>query len=338
MKARFDTRDFSGPTPRFGVCLLHGNDADLVEERCSALTRLVAGSLDDPFQVATLGADDHANLAAEVTAGSLMGGRRVVRVREVGDRLVPALERVTAGGTGSTAVLLMAGALTMRSKLRTWAEQDPGVAAVLCSQDDPAQRRAFIEGMLQKAQLSTSSDVRGLLADRLPPGRRSIVAEVEKLALLSDSGQVEWTDAAALLDGAEGSSIHAAIDAALGGHEAEALTAWERAFEAGASGVGFVRVAGGELTRLAGLLEQVERGTPVKDALERQRIYGRDPRFKRWAAMLQRWTGAAAMSALARVLQAERACKTTGADERLVVSHLLTGLARSRASGPSRSR
>jgi DNA polymerase-3 subunit delta len=79
------------PDPAVRAVLLYGPDAGLVRERADLLARLVCPDLQDPFRVAELGgaqlAADPARLADEVAAQSLIGGRRVVRVREAGDGL-----------------------------------------------------------------------------------------------------------------------------------------------------------------------------------------------------------------------------------------------------------
>ena len=71
--------------------LLYGPDAGLVRERADDLARSVCSDLHDPFRVAELSgpavAADPARLADETAQMSLIGGRRVVRVREAGDRL-----------------------------------------------------------------------------------------------------------------------------------------------------------------------------------------------------------------------------------------------------------
>ena len=61
--------------------LLHGDDEGLIRDRGAALTKLIAGTLNDPFQVAELDRDGWPRLADEMSAISMMGGRRVVRVR-----------------------------------------------------------------------------------------------------------------------------------------------------------------------------------------------------------------------------------------------------------------
>ena len=304
-----------------------------MEERAGELTRLVAGSLDDPFRVATLPPEQHAQVAAEVDARALTGGRRVVRVRECGERLLPVLAKLRLGDADGALLVLMAGPLTGRSKLRGWAEGAGTVGAVACNADDARSRRGFVQETLSGAGLRAERDTTELLLDRLPPGRRAIAAEVEKLALLSPSGAVAWDDARALLDAGVGATVHTAIDAALAGDGPGASAAWEHAMEAGASGVGLIRILGSELNRLAAVRADADSGTPAQAALERQRIYPRDPRFRQWATAAARWAQGDVLRALSLAQEAETACKATGSDERLVVGVLLARLARGRLAG-----
>src|SRR5262249_48069801 len=71
--------------------LLFGPDAGLVSERADTVARTICPDPRDPFRVADLSAAavaaDPARLADEAAQMSLIGGRRVVRVRDAGDRL-----------------------------------------------------------------------------------------------------------------------------------------------------------------------------------------------------------------------------------------------------------
>ncbi len=67
------------------VVLLYGDDVGMIRERAEGLVRLIAGSLDDPFRVTELPKEEIRRLPDEAAGLSLMGGRRVVRVREATD-------------------------------------------------------------------------------------------------------------------------------------------------------------------------------------------------------------------------------------------------------------
>ena len=73
------------PDPQIRAVLLYGPDAGLVRERADTLAKTICPELHDPFRVAELTgavlAADPARLVDEAAQISLMGGRRVVRLR-----------------------------------------------------------------------------------------------------------------------------------------------------------------------------------------------------------------------------------------------------------------
>ena len=95
------------PDPEIRAVLFYGPDAGLVRERADAVARTVCPDLRDPFRVAELTAAalaaDPARLADEAAQISLMGGSRVVRVREAGDALAPLCGRFLAECAGRRA-------------------------------------------------------------------------------------------------------------------------------------------------------------------------------------------------------------------------------------------
>jgi DNA polymerase-3 subunit delta len=94
------------PPPEMRGALLYGPDAGLVRERADLLTAAICGNLKDPFRISELSASilaaDTARLADEVAAMSLVGGRRVVRIRDAGEA-VTALLAETASSSSTPA-------------------------------------------------------------------------------------------------------------------------------------------------------------------------------------------------------------------------------------------
>jgi DNA polymerase-3 subunit delta len=111
--ARFLAR----PPDEVAVVLVYGADEGLVRERATAAMRGVLGAdIDDPFRLAVLDADplrqDPARLADEAAQLSLLGGRRVVRVRDADDRLAKTLATVLEAPPGGALVVVEAGDLS----------------------------------------------------------------------------------------------------------------------------------------------------------------------------------------------------------------------------------
>ena len=124
---------------RYAGLLLHGDDAGLVRAQALTAAKTVVPSLDDPFLAAVLAKEDHGRLLEEVAARSMIGGRRVVRVLDAGDALTQTLSRI-AHPDGAL-VVVEAGALAARSKLRQAAEKSPLWASMACyPRKDPRLR------------------------------------------------------------------------------------------------------------------------------------------------------------------------------------------------------
>ena len=79
------------PDPKIRAVVIYGNDDGLIAERAMQLAKSVCEDLKDPFRVVDIAGDvlkhDPARLADEFGAMSLMGGRRVVRVRPAGEEI-----------------------------------------------------------------------------------------------------------------------------------------------------------------------------------------------------------------------------------------------------------
>jgi DNA polymerase-3 subunit delta len=77
------------PDPKIRGVVVYGNDDGLIAERAVALAKTVCEDLKDPFRVVDIAGDvlksDPARLADEFGAMSMLGGRRVIRVRPAGE-------------------------------------------------------------------------------------------------------------------------------------------------------------------------------------------------------------------------------------------------------------
>ncbi len=91
VKSHEADRYAANPPKGLMAALVYGPDAGLVQERAEKLLKSVVPDLTDPFNVADLSEAvllaDPARLADEAAAISMMGGRRVVRVRGAGNDL-----------------------------------------------------------------------------------------------------------------------------------------------------------------------------------------------------------------------------------------------------------
>jgi len=114
--------------------LVFGPDQGLVRERAERLAKTVVPDLADPFRVselddATLGGDP-ARLADEAASLSMLGGRRVVRVRGAGNGLAKLFESFLENPAGDALIVVEAGDLAKSSALRSAFEDADKAAAI----------------------------------------------------------------------------------------------------------------------------------------------------------------------------------------------------------------
>ncbi len=295
----------------------------MVRARADQVTASVIGAADDPFRLAWLFKDDHARLAEEASALSMVGGRRVIRVRDVGEALAPALLRAVAV-PGDSVLVLESEALPKRSKLRAACEDAPEIAAVACYPAQGAEVTAMVRQMFAEAAARITDEAIGVFAARVGPETATLRGEAEKLMLFA--GKAVPIDAAMVLaaTGDEaGASLDDALYAATAGHLAEADRALGSALEAGAAPVAICRMMLGHLNRLGAAVGAMRGGESAGGA-----VRGLRPPvlFSRVAALTEaagQWRPAEVTAALTATVAAELACKQSNARDTLVVRRLV---------------
>ena len=314
------------------VVLLHGEDEGMVRHRAGVLTQAVLGRGDDPFRLAWLAREDHDRLAEEADAIAMTGGRRVVRVRDAGDALAAAVRRVGEAG-GDSLVILEAGALPNRSKLRALVEAMPSGAALACYPEEGRALRETIEAALAAAGVRASPDALAWLAEHLGADRASTRNELDKLALYAGAnGRLDLDDVRACVGDQAGVSFDDALFAATGGDLAGTDRSVELALAEGLAPVAAARGLLAHLGRLQAGRLAMAGGLSAADAVKAMR----PPVFFRRTGDVQRalevWSAARLAGAMQAVRRTELACKQTGAQDALLIRQLLLEIARHAAA------
>ncbi len=315
------------------VVLLFGDDTGMIRERAETLVRAVAGSLDDPFLVAELARDQIRDLSNEAASLPLMGGRRVVRVREATDAATDAVRAVLKSAAPAL-VVLEGGSLASRSRLRTLLDGDPDGAAIGCYPEEGRALEETIRGTLQAAGVGIDPDALSWLSRQLGADRASTRSELEKLALFVGPGNRVDIDAAQTCVGdLAGLSLDDAMFAATAGDVLTTDRALELALAEGANAVQVLRTAMSHLQRLhRARLAMEQSNISAADAARTLRppvFYQRVGAFNRALGL---WSAAGLQTALAAMADAERGCKRTGWPDRTLCRNAIVTLARRSAA------
>lgn len=331
------------PDPDTLVALVYGPDRGLVHERVQQLLAALTGTPADPFRLAELAADavkaDPVRLADEALALAFGGGRRAVLVREAADTLTPAVRNLLGLGVRQAALTVLEGAdLGKRSTLRQLCEAEGGAVAIACYEDESDTLRQVIRDALTAESLSPTSAALDHLTHSLGVDRAITRGELAKLATymgagLPDDGgphrghTVELDDARAVIGDGHGASLSGIALAAAGGEVAALDRALDTAWREGLSPVAILRVTAGHVQRLLVARAAIDRGrnpAQAMAALKPPVLFFHQTEFRR---QLERWSSTRLAAALARLAEAELACKTTGAPQRLVCARTLLAMA-----------
>ncbi len=321
---------------RIRAVLLHGDDAGLIRDRGTRLARAVAGEADDPFRVVELDRDAPARLADEMASQPLTGGRRVVRVRESGDAMTGAVQAALAG-SGPGFLILEAPGLAARSKLRGVIEEAADAAAIACLLPDTSALGVEIRAGLQARGVVADGDALRWLEGRLGSDLVVTRGEVEKLALyVGSAGRVDLAAAQTCVGDLAGLSLDDALFAATAGDVSAADRSLEIALGEGATPVAVVRAALGHVQRLHRARLAMAGGISAAEAVASVRppvFFRRQPAFR---LALSIWPEAALLAASARLWEADRACKRTGAPAETICRSAVLGLAQRGAAAQRR--
>jgi DNA polymerase-3 subunit delta len=208
-------------------------------------------------------------------------------------------------------IVLEAGELPARSKLRVLLEAEPKAAVIGCYRERGAELAATIGRMLREHGVEAEPAALDWLAGRLGEDRLLMRREVEKIALyVGAGGRVSEEDAAACVAEGAALDLDEALMAATAGRAADADMALDAAFADGANAVQVVRAALRHVQRLhMASLSMGQGGAAAAMGALRPPVF-----FKHrgaFEAALRIWPSAALETAAASLLEAEKRTKTT---------------------------
>lgn len=308
-------RYVSRPPPGIAAVLVFGPDQGLVRERAETLAKSVVPDLNDPFRVADLDeatlSGDPARLADEAAALSMLGGRRVVRVRSAGNALAKIFESFLDNPAGDALVVVEAGDLAKSSALRSAFEDAEKGAAIACYADSARDIAEVVRGTLKGFGLAIAADALDEAVAALGSDRGVTRREIEKLALYAHgAGRVTIDDVRAVVGDESDARTEEVCDAAGEGDLARLDRGLERLWITGLSPVAVMRTSLAHFQRLATVKAQAGQGG-IDSAIKRLRPPVHFKREASFRAQLQRWSEPALLEALDLLLDTEALCKTT---------------------------
>ena len=323
------------PDEKIWAHLLFGSDGGVVSDQALALsTALSAGKPD--VEIIRLNDDeirkDPALFFDALEAVSLLGYDRIIRVQTSGDKIAKLLLEAIALGEGApdrfaAKLVITAGALAKRSKLRTTIEQSKHAVALHFFEDETADIAGLARRKLKADRVDIEDEALALFASDLPGHRGMANAEIEKLALfgLGLGRAVSIKDIRALATTDADHGLHDLVEATLSGHPAAALETLDRLEMVGTSPISILRALQREALRMLSAHDFAGGGGEVGMKLKPPVFKQAWPAFR---ARLSLWSPKRLGRLLERIFAAEEAARTAGALGAPSVRKLVADLAK----------
>lgn len=339
-------RFLAQPARGIRIALIWGRDRWVVRERADRLAKAVTEDPSDPFNVSLLTETDvdgdSAKLADELSAQSLMGGRRLVRLKLTGEKAsidraaAEAVKQHAEGAHNPDAFFIIeAGALGRDSALRKAAEKAEAAAAIPCYEDEPGDVARLVREALAADKMSLNAEALELFVARLPRERGVARQEIERLTLFLGPGSgvvATAADLTAFLGVEPDASLAEAAQDAFGGKLAAAHAGLRRAAAEGEAGPAAVRAMSMHLGRLRRIVTLAKTGAGLAEAAKASGVFWRNEREVLRQA--RAWSLEHLDKLQPEVLDADRACKQTGSPDGLISERLaLTIAGRARRLG-----
>jgi len=337
VKSHEADRYVAAPPKGLMAALVYGPDAGLVQERAEKLLKSVVSDLTDPFNVADLSETvllaDPARLADEAAAISMMGGRRVVRVRGAGNELAELFETflddpVFGNDGGAALVVVEAGDLAKTGALRKLFDAHKTAIAVQCYPDSLRDLSDVVRDALRAEGLSIAPDALEDAVSRLGSDRGVTRREIEKLLLyMHGHKQVTLEDIRAVMGDEAEARSESACDAAGNGDLVKLDRELERLWVSDTQPAQVLRSAMGHFQKLLQTREGAARGESIDNVMKRLRPPVHFSRATSFKAQAQRWSSDRLGEALDMLLDAESLTRTTGVPAEAVTGRTLMNIA-----------
>jgi len=326
------------PNPDVRAILVYGPDQGAVLERATSLCRSVVEDLRDTFRVVDIApkslSSDPALLSDEAAAIAFGGGRRVIRVRGAGNDIADRFSDFFDHPSGDALIVVEAGELQARAKLRTCFEKSDIAAALPCYVDEGVGLEGTIRQMLSESGLTVDPAALDYLSSNLGGDRQVTRRELEKIVLyIEPGGRVSLQDAQACVGDGAATSMDDVTIATASGDYAALDTALRRCQANGDPAVMIVRAVQRHFHRLhlaAGVMQNGANANTAMSSLRPPVFFKTQDAFRRQLGI---WRPATLSTALQILTDTELDCKSTDLPDQAILGRALMRVAQAARQG-----
>lgn len=324
------------PDTKARVVLIYGPDNGLMQERAKLIGKTIVPDLEDPFNVVSITADilndDPARLSDEANAMSMMGGARLIRIENGGDKLTPLIKEYLKAPSSENLVIIEAGELGTRSSLRKACESAKNAAALPCYIEDERGVSNFIRETLSSAGYRIESDALYALSSNIMGDRARVRAEIEKLmtymgdSKASSQNFIKLKDITASTGDTGTANLDDLVYSVAGSNAKGAMEAYSRLTSEGVPEIVILRTLQNHFRRLHYTNAMMQQGKSIDQAvksLQPPLFFKVEQAFK---AQVQKWRGPKLDMVMGKLTELEAQIKRTGTPVRTLCAQAILSL------------
>ena len=312
--------------------LIYGPNEGLVAEYAKQIVKSISPDVYDPFQVVYFNCGDLLSdigaLFAEYSSQSLMGGRRVVVIKDADNNLTKHLKALLEMPFSDTLLVVSSTSLNKKSSLVALAEGSSELGVIACYDDRDEDIFATVKGKLAENGYSIGNEALQLLCSRFSNDRKTNLGEIEKLiTFMGDKKNITSDDVLMIISDASSSSSEDVCFFAATGEKEKTLRAFQKMINEGNEPISIVRSLTYHFNKLLTVLSYMENGETIDRAMGKlipRIIFYREGSFKR---QLNIWNKSDLLSVMELLYKCERDCKTTNMPVEEIVSYTLMQIA-----------
>ena len=303
------------PDANIAAFLSFGNDNGLVYETAMKVAKAINPNLDDPFDVVYMTAEqiksDPVSILMNAGTNSLMGGRRLVIIKNAADTVTAAMKEFLTENTGGFVVLFGAD-LNNNSSLVKLMNSADNALALGCYADDRNALVQLINTTFSSEGIKLENGVVDFLVSKLGADRKLTRSELDKLITYLGEGKLLTLDIAMMcIDDASASSRDDLVEAIFMRNPKMMAVALKKLLSEGETEVSVIRAVSAFLRKMLPATEIYDKSGNVINALaaiKPKLFFKQEARVK---PCIPKWKADAIQKALNVLVQAEVGCKTT---------------------------
>ncbi len=305
------------PDKNVRCVLLFGTNEGMIAELSQKFMKTVSDDLTDAFLVSVLQMEavekDEGVLYGEYNATSMMGGRRVVLIKDVNNNLTKILKDLMQRSTSDTMLVMTSSSINTKSSLVSYLKNEDFAIVFGCYDDREENISSYVRDFFVQNKITIASDALQLLCRRLSADRKASVNELEKLVCYIGSRKnIVLEDVQKAVSDTSGSSIEDLNYFTASGQTERAINAYQFLLNEGEEPVQLLRNLSYHFYKLLECVANMENGSSADSVVSGLRPPLMFYRKADFTMQLKIWKRKALLDVLSLLYKAERDCKTTG--------------------------